>query len=471
MKLRMLAGALAAIGLVIAPAPAIAASQSERNERIDDYLDEYAEENQIEGLAAAVIGPDGVEYEQLSGKDGDGAPIREDTPFLIGSVAKTMTATIVMMLADERRLSLDDQVSDHIGFLPEGDPTIEQLLTHTSGFSSADGIAASERFDNEPGSIRRAVESLEHSGMAGDYAYTSADYLVLGAIVESLTGRAYGDVLEATLLDPLGMDDSAADADGAAGLPPGHRLWWGRPFGYDPGFDGSGTPYGSVTSTLTDLESYATAQLRGDIIRADLRDQMQQPQVDASDDRYGFGWSITDIDDERIVHHTGANPGYFAHVLMVPERQYAVVIMANTYSEARAQSLAAGAEDVWRIANGEDRQPVGGDMLLMAAPWILAVIAVLGLGLAVLSLRRPVRRARRFAAAAVCAITAVVLWKLPGFVGYDLRALGHWMPDMAWSLKIGVALWGIAMALFAFPPALRRGRVAEPARSSTENAG
>ena len=457
MKLKLVAGVTAAsFGLMAAPAPAVADPEPDRFTQVDKYLDAYAEQNDLPGLAAAVIGPDGVEHEYLRGEDGNGDPITEDTSFLIGSIAKSMTATIVMQLERQGKLALDDHVSDHIDFLPDADPTIEQLLTHTGGFTSADGIAVADRYDNDPGAVRRAVESLEHSGTVGEYAYTSADFLVLGAIVESITGRPYGDVLESDLLEPLGMRDSAADEQAAEDLPPGHRFWWGQPVRYDPDFDESGTPYGSVASTLTDLETYATAQLRGDAIPADIREQIQQPWVRASNDHYGLGWSVTQLHGEPIVHHTGANPGYFSHVYLVPDQGKAIVILTNAYSEARAPSLAAGAEDIWRILEGEGREPTAGDPMLSALPWILTAVAASGLALAVPSLWRPVRRRRRFAAAAACLVVGAALWLLPGFFGYDLRALRIWLPDTAWALIAGLVLWVLAGVLWLLPAGTHR---------------
>lgn len=263
---------------------------------------------------------------------------------------------------------------------------------------------------------------------------------MLGAIIESITGGSYGDVLVSQLLAPLGMHDSAAREETTEDLPPGHRFWWGRPIRYDPAFDESGTPYASVTSTLTDLETYATAQLRGDAIPAAIRKQMQLPRVESSNDRYGLAWSVTQVDGVPIVQHTGGTPGYFSHVYLVPDRGVAIVILANAYSEARAPSLAAGAEDVWRIREGETREPADSDATLTALPWILAAIPAAGLGIGGLSVWRPVRRPLRYLVAAICLLVGVGLWLLPGFFGYDLRALRIWMPDAAWSLIAGL-LW------------------------------
>lgn len=424
------------------------------DEPIERYLDAYVEANHVPGLAVAVV-DNGEVDEHLRGEDGDGRSVTSQTPFLIGSVAKTMTATVVMELVAEGRLDLDDTVSEHLGTqvdLGDADPTLEQLLTHTAGFSSADGIEVADRYDNDPGAITRAVEDLDHTGTVGDYAYTSADYLVLGAVVEQVTGEDFGSVLRARVLDPVGMPDSQATAAGSSQLPPGHRLWWGHAVRFDPGFDESGTPYASVASTLSDLTRYARAQLGTEPgIPAPVRREMQQPWVASSQDHYGLGWSVTDVDDTQVVHHTGATPGYFSHVLLVPEEGVAVVLLANVYAEARAPSLTAGAQDVWRIHRGEEQEVAEGDAVLTVLPWALSGVALLGLGLAVLSRRRPVRPAFRLAVAAGSISVAVALWLLPGLFGQDLRALRIWVPDAGWSLVAALALWVLAAVAFLLP--------------------
>ncbi|MDN5893985.1 MAG: beta-lactamase family protein, partial [Nocardioides sp.] len=259
------------------------------------------------------------------------------------------------------------------------------------------------------------MESLEHSGTVGEYAYNSADFLVLGAIVESVTGRPYVEVLRDRLITPLGMKHSAASAVAAKDLPPGHRLWWGRAVSFDPDFDESGTSYASVTSMLDDLAGYARAKLGvNNTIPRVIRAEMQRPHVESSQDHYGLGWSITDIDGVRVVHHTGATPGYFTHVLMVPEEGTAIVMLANAYGESRAPSLARGAQDVWRISKGEERDPIGGDALLTGLPWIMTGLAVVGLLLGGLSRRRPRRRLLRIPTGIACLLVAGAPWTLPG---------------------------------------------------------
>lgn len=112
------------------------------------------------------------------------------------------------------------------------------------------------------------------------------------------------------------------------------------------------------------------------------------------------------LDGEAVVQHTGATPGYFAHVLLLPERDTAVVVLANSYSEARATSLYTIAGDVARIEDG--RAPLGSadDTVLRAAPFVVVGGAVLGVVVAAALLVRPGRRRRLLAVIAAVPLAA-----------------------------------------------------------------
>ncbi|OZG27685.1 hypothetical protein BH683_017590 [Williamsia sp. 1138] len=430
------------------PTAAIAAG----NTAVADYLAEVAADQQIPGLAATVLSPGVADFDWTSGADGNGAPVTRDTPFLIGSLAKSMTAAVVMQHVDRGVLALTDPVGDHLPWLVATSPTVEELLTHTSGFSGADGLAVAERFDNAPGAVRRAAEDLKYSGTRGQYEYSDANYLVLGALVEQLDGKPFGEVLRTDLLEPLDMRDTASTSDAASDLPPGHRYWWGSPRRYSPGFDESGTPFGYVASTLDDLTRYARAQAGADpdVLDPELLRQLHTPRVDAGDDDYGYGWRITPSDLGPLVHHTGATPGYFAHVMLGPDGQ-SVVVLANAYSEAKAPALASVAENLLLILDGQSPTATSGDPLLTALPWVVSAVAALGLAIAFASWWRPARRVLRWTTAVAAIVIISGLWLLPSFFGADLRVMRLWMPDAAIMLIVSLITWSLAAALLILP--------------------
>lgn len=417
-----------------------------------DYLAEVVADQKIPGLAATVLSPGVADFEWTSGADGNGAPITRNTSFLIGSLAKSMTAAAVMQHVDRGVLALTDPVGDHLPWLVATSPTVEELLTHTSGFSGADGLAVAERFDNSPGAVRRAAEDLEYSGTQGQYEYSDANYLILGALLEQFDGKPFGEVLRTDLLEPLDMRGTATTSDAASDLPPGHRYWWGSPRRYSPGFDESGTPFGYVASTLDDLARYARAHAGAnpDVLDPELLRQLHTPRVDAGDDDYGYGWRITPSDLGPLVHHTGATPGYFAHVMLGPDGQ-AAVVLANAYSEAKAPVLASIAENVLLMLNGQSTATTDGDPLITALPWVVSAVAALGLALAVTSWWRPARRVLRWttAVAAIAIVSGLCL--LPSFFGADLRVMRLWMPDAAIMLILSLITWSLAAALLMLP--------------------
>lgn len=434
-----IAAVAAAIWMVVGAPPA----RSEPDDSVAAYLNEWMAANQVPGVAVALI--DGQEVSvHVAGTDGDGQPITEESAFLIGSVAKTFTSTMVLGLVDQGVIGLDDPVSQHLDTYGHDDVTVRDLLAHTAGYTAADGMAVSERYDNAPGALQRAVADLERTGTPGQYAYTSADYLVLGALIESVTGEQYGEYLEQSILSPQGMSHTGGTTQAATDLPPGHRLWFGHPRAYDPGFDESGAPYGYLVSTGNDLATYARAHLDGALIPEALTETAWSIQNSTGTDRgYGLGWSIADVDGVPHLGHRGATPGYFADLLIVPAEDRAVVVLANSYSEAKAPSLAGASEDLYHLMTVADAEIVvqQGDPLLAAAPWMGAGIAVLGAAIAAVSWRRPVGRRRRVVSAAVALTVAVALAAVPTLLGYTPRTLWIWTLDIAVSLAAAVVAW------------------------------
>lgn len=429
------------------PATASGRPADDVGSRIDTYLDRVADEESIPGMAVAVIDGEAPPVHHFRGYDGEGRAVDARTPFLIGSVAKSMTAAIVATQVRAGLLRWSDRVGDHLPWSAAADATTEQLLTHTAGFTASDGLAVSERFDNSPGAINRAVRDLHRSGRPGVYRYSHANYLMLGALIEKVTGRPYADVLRSDLLDPLGMTHTSAASTDVRDLPAGHRFWWGQPVRYDPGFDESGAPYGYIASTIEDMVVYAQAQMGRalDVLDATMLADLHRPRVRSGDDRYGFGWRVADSDGRRVVHHTGATPGYFAHVMLRSDGN-GVVVLANAYSEARAPALAAVAGDLLAITDGQRREPGSGDAALGLLPWALAAAVGIGLLATVLAWRRVRRRGIRIACAVASlgVVAAVVMG--PWLLGASARQLWIWAPDAAVGLVATAVSWAALAA-------------------------
>ncbi|MGB1377433.1 MAG: serine hydrolase domain-containing protein, partial [Miltoncostaeaceae bacterium] len=165
----------------------------------------------IPGLAAAAtMGPDGRPGVAASGSsDPPGSrPLDVRDRFHIGSITKTFTAALILQLDQERRLALGDPISTWVDF-PGGDRiTVRMLLGHTSGiadFTDDPGYRAKQ----EPADLIAIAARLEPVFAPGEsWAYSNTNYTMLGVISEQVTGRSWGEEVEARFLTPLGLTDT-----------------------------------------------------------------------------------------------------------------------------------------------------------------------------------------------------------------------------------------------------------------------
>jgi CubicO group peptidase (beta-lactamase class C family) len=273
-----------------------------------------------------------------------------DTLYLIGSITKVWTATLVMRLVDEGRVDLDAPVRTYLPDLRLADEaaaasiTVRQLLSHTSGIDE-DMELYTGRGDD---CIERYVEAcatLAQLHPPGEiYSYCNSGMLLAGRLVEVLTGGTYDEALRRLIVEPLGLERTVTlpeeallhraavghlvDADGAPVRTP---LWTlPRPFG----------PAGStICASAGDLVEFAGLHLDGgrDLLSADAVRAMQEPHADALwhagfFDRVGLGWHLRDVEGERLIGHYGGNIGQFCSLIAFPDRRFAIAVLTNSFS-------------------------------------------------------------------------------------------------------------------------------------------
>ncbi|WP_017591927.1 serine hydrolase domain-containing protein [Nocardiopsis potens] len=492
-RLRRLAAVAAALPLFLLsgpPAPPAEASTGNgRYAELDAYVRDRMQATGTPGLAYAVVGPDGPVHRRAWGTDGRGGPVTADTPFLWGSVAKPAAASSVLVLAQEGRLGLDDPVTDHLPDFRFGGPghasrvTVGHLLAQTAGLPASATFAVADCLDPDcPGPAERigALDDVRPLGPPGTaYAYTSANYLVLAAVVESVTGRPFADHLKESVLEPAGMTGAIADRASAAerGLAPGHQPMWGVPAPIADGMDGDGAAYGYLGGDLDDLAAFAAFQLRsgrtaeGEAVLTpeSVRLMRTEGELDPSGEGtgYGLGWRVGGLDAplDGAVWHTGASPGYSAMLFLLPEQDTALVLQQNLHGLIQDGAVMEAGFGAARILAGgpapADAPSAAG---YHAAVWgctALAAALALAAGRSALLLRRPApaaSRARRAAAAALhclagavpCAALAAAAAKMgPG-------PLVAWLPDTALALCAAAAA-GAALIAVGLLRALRPG--------------
>jgi CubicO group peptidase (beta-lactamase class C family) len=171
-----------------------------------------------EGAVVGIRAASGATSVETAGRLAPDAPIRADSPYFAGSVTKLLVAAGALVLVERGRLELDDPVSAYLDW-PRGDEiTVEMLLAHRSGMGNFGNDFSDELRDLVLADLERvysydevlelvaAVPPVAEPGSG--YHYTNANYIVLGAIVQSITGTTLGDAMHEEIIEPLGLRDT-----------------------------------------------------------------------------------------------------------------------------------------------------------------------------------------------------------------------------------------------------------------------
>ena len=236
----VLLAAVPALWLGVAPRGAVAREPdgAAAYARLDEYVAAQLERARIPGAALVVVEGDRVAHLAAFGRSGpSGEPVTPQTPFCVGSLSKSFTAVAVLQLMDRGLLDLDASVQRYLPWfeVAEGGAaarvTLRHLLTHTSGLSTRSG----RRSGAEEQPLAHAVRGLARFELVASpgerFEYSNANYQVLGAVIEAITGTGYADYVEHRSFDPLGLRHAHTRGASAVAdhLATGHRYWFGLP--------------------------------------------------------------------------------------------------------------------------------------------------------------------------------------------------------------------------------------------------
>lgn len=345
--------ALTVLLLIIASACAQIAPHDAATADNQFVLNEMAS-RKIPGLAFAVV-KDGAIVE--SGAYGLAnvelnAPVTSKTVFAIGSITKSMTAIVVMKLVEDGRVSLDDQISDHVPGLPQAwaGVTVEQALSHTSGIPEFidNPCAAPTLASHDTRDALVEVACLPLDFAPGErFAYSNTNYIVFSLLIEQVTGFWIEGAFRETIFEPLGMHDTLmADYDGivpnradgylATSSCPRRPNFRNVPE-MEPAIE-SGA--GGVISTLDDMTLFVGALGDPRILKPESWQRLlTPPPVRSGETPYALGFGVTPFEGEKRIGHNGAAPGFASSFAWFPEKNVAVIVLANSYEVRHGRSL------------------------------------------------------------------------------------------------------------------------------------
>ena len=279
-----------------------------------------------------------------------------DTRYEIGSIAKQFTATLVLMLVDEGRLSLDDKVGRYLPNASGADQvTIRQLLSQTAGYPNywvVSYLRPAMRRDVRPQQI---VDTWGRQPLmfqpGAQWNYSNTNYVLAGRIVETVEGRPLAETLESRLFRPLAMASAHADfsppvgrgdAEGYTRVALGPRRSADRP---PPGWEFAA---GGLSMTPEDLAQWDLAMLGHRLLSpaAYLAQQTSVRLADGSDAHYGLGLYVQEKAGHRILRHDGSTPGFLTENRVYPDDHDAIIVAVNADFGSAPSDIADGLQTI-----------------------------------------------------------------------------------------------------------------------------
>lgn len=321
---------------------------------LTDLLEFIRGSHRLPALARATFGPDAVLESGYVGVRalGHPDPIAEADQWHVGSLTKSMTATVAATMVDDGTIGWDSTIGQVLSDLPArpeyGSVRLRDLLTNSSGMTPDATTAPSW------GSLATTALSLveqrrllaqEYLAMkpaspVGTFNYSNAGYIVAGVMLETVTGKPWEQLISERLFQPLGMNSAGFGPPVGAGPldePWGHAIvddgFGPVPPGPDADNPSAMGPAGTVHADMADLVAYYQAHLRGamgspSIVSTSAFDVLHAP---APGTDYACGWGVIERTwaGGTALAHEGSNNLWFASVWLAPAKGFGVLILTN----------------------------------------------------------------------------------------------------------------------------------------------
>ncbi|HEV8368096.1 MAG TPA: serine hydrolase domain-containing protein [Pyrinomonadaceae bacterium] len=322
------------IVLVVFPCSA----QNGTTSKIDDYVQTEMKKQRIPGISLAIVkngqiviakgyGLANVEHQ---------VPVKPETIFQSGSMGKQFTATAVMMLVEEGKVSLDEKISKYLGEVPEAwqNMTVRHLLTHTSGLTDYPEDFDFRRDYTEDELLKRAQAITPAFKPGEKWQYSNLAYVTLGILIHKVSGQFYGDFLQARVFKPLGMSNTRiiSEADIVTNRAAGYRYVkdelknqnWVSP-------TLNTTADGALYFNVLDVAKWDAALYGESLLKTPSLQQMWTP-VRLNNNKtfdYGFGWGFSQMNGHRVIEHGGAWQGFTSYIGRYVDDRITVIVLDN----------------------------------------------------------------------------------------------------------------------------------------------
>ncbi|MGV0853355.1 serine hydrolase domain-containing protein [Mycolicibacterium phlei] len=366
--------ALLITAVMFAGAPPAVAQPVDLAAALDRVIEQRLAQMGAPGAIVSLSIPGEIEYVKAFGvaDTATGAPMLLDSHHRIGSVTKTFTGTAILQLVDQGRIRLSDPISRYVEGVPHGDEITLDLLgrmrSGLSNYTENDEFVARLYRESPLGPDAFAVTPRELVDLAftqpmkfppgTQYEYSNTNTVLLGMVVEKVTGMPLGQYLQENIFGPLGLTQTSYPADGWLPAPYAH--------GYNEAPDGAivdtalwnpawADAAGKIVSNVYDLRTWARALGSGAL----LKPETQAARIsDGSPAAPGTDYSFAIFNVQGWRGHNGDIPGYATVAVYLPERDATLVVFVNS-DVPEPHSAGEIAYDVTRIATPDNVYELG----------------------------------------------------------------------------------------------------------------
>ncbi len=364
----------------------LAAAQPLSSAEIDRLAERALETFDVPGIAVGVIKDGKLIHAKGYGVRAlaNGKQTDEHTLFGIASNSKAFTAAALGILVDEGKLRWDDKVTDYI---PEfkladayvtGEFTLRDLLTHRSGL----GLGAGDLMIFPSASdftLKDIIHNLRYlkavSSFRSKFDYDNLLYIVAGEVISRVSGKSWQEFIEARIMMPLGMKNSASDflrLKDTTNVAAPHAPVSGKLQQISPDVNPVMGAAGGIYASITDLSKWVIMQLDGGsygngqrLFSKEVQETMWMPQTIIPTRgggpyrthflSYGLGWMLSDVGGYKQVMHTGGLAGMVTQVTLIPELKLGIIVLTNQQSGAAFTSVSNQIKDGYLDVKGIDR--------------------------------------------------------------------------------------------------------------------
>lgn len=399
----------------------VVAESDKELQEIDSYVLGQMKDLDIPGVAIGIVRGGQVVYTQGYGTaDDTGRAMTSDTPFLIASLSKPITALGIMQLVEEGKINLDAPIQMYLPWFRVADEdasskiTVRHLLHQSSGFDERESYMRNLNTDPSDDALEmsiRALNTAELNFTPGEaFEYTNTNYDILGLLIQTVSGQSYEDYIEENIFAPLDMTKSYTSLEDAraGNMTRGYYPFFGITTAYDHLMPYSRIvkPSAGLFSSAEDLTHFLIAHLNqgqyqgNSILSEEGITTLHTPGIHFGENAgYAMGWSVFSFPDmapatpnnsvPKGLTHAGEWVGYTSLLVFIPELETGIILLMNKHDPARMPEFFSIGWSLSMLAVGlEPVEPQSADFVVKNGRVLLAVVIVLLILSAVWAVRK-----------------------------------------------------------------------------------